>query len=254
MGTAIALPYIIGYILAMKSNEQNYSVRDLRKRIAYYSGMITEQRRQRMLAVLDNRTRYITVALENIYQPHNASAVLRSCDAFGIQDIHIIENSNRFSSNPAVDMGTSQWLSLHRYHGNPDGSNTPDAIAALRKQGYRIAATSPHADDVEIRDLDLNPGKVALLFGTELEGLSPYALEHADEYVRLPMYGFVESFNISVCCALTLFQLTDALRRSTIPWNLTEHERLQLLHDWLQMNIRHPELHEKRIDLTDKTE
>ena len=243
----IALLYIIGYILAMMSSEKQYPDEVLRRRIAYYSGLITEQRLQRMTEVLANRTRYITVVLENIYQPHNASAVLRSCDAFGIQDVHIIENGNRFSSNPAVDMGTSQWLTMYRYRGSRKDSNTPAAVTALRKQGYRIVATSPHAEDVEIGELDLSSGRIALLFGTELEGLSPYALEHADEYVRLPMYGFVESFNISVCCALSLYQLTGTLRSSAIDWHLTEHERLQLLHHWLRMNIRHPELHDQLI-------
>ncbi len=195
-----------------------------------------------MNTVLQNRTRYISVALENIFQPHNASAVLRSCDAFGIQDVHIIENSNKFSSNPAVDMGTSQWLTLQRYRNNEN--NSVQAIESLKSQGYRVVATSPHSDDIHLDEFDLSKGKAAFLFGTELDGLTPEALAAADEYVKIPMYGFVESFNISVCAALSLHHLVLNLHTSKLNWQLSEHEQMIILHKWLKNSIKKPELHE----------
>jgi tRNA (guanosine-2'-O-)-methyltransferase len=166
----------------------------------YLSRFVTPDRLERFGEVLAERTRYITVAVEDIYQPHNASAVLRTCDAFGIQDVHIIENRNIYRLNPSVELGTAQWLTLHRHRG-PE-NNTEAAINHLRSTGYRIVATSPHARQQELEALDLNAGPVAVLFGTEKEGLSETALSLADEYVAIPMYGFVESFNISVSAAL----------------------------------------------------
>lgn len=215
------------------------------RRIERYASLITEDRLRRMHTVLDQRTRYVTVVLENIFQPHNASAVLRSCDAFGIQDVHIIENSNSFRPNPAVSMGTGQWLSLHRYR--ETGQNTIQAIRTLKQQGYRIIATTPHTNDVDLEALDLTSGRIACLFGTEMQGLSPEALGEADEYMKIPMQGFVESLNISVCCAITAYHLTARLRASDIAWHLGHEERQDLLYQWLRSNVRNPELHDAVI-------
>ena len=226
----------------MKGQKHAFTKEELERRISYYSELITAERLQKMNTVLRNRTRYISVALENIFQPHNASAVLRSCDAFGIQDVHIIENSNRFSSNSAVDMGTSQWLTLQRYREKKN--NTIHVIEAFKDQGYRVVATSPHADDIDLEEFDLTRGKAVFLFGTELDGLTPEAMEAADEYVKIPMFGFVESFNISVCVALTLHRLVLSLHESELDWHLSEHEQMILLHKWLKNSIRKPELHD----------
>jgi tRNA (guanosine-2'-O-)-methyltransferase len=233
----------------MNGQEFTYTLEELQKRVSYYSELITPDRFQKMKNVIQNRTRYISVALENIFQPHNASAVLRSCDAFGIQDVHIIENSNTFSSNPAVDMGTSQWLSLQRYRNK--NRNSVQAIEALKNQGYRIVATSPHSKDINLDEFDLSKGKSVFLFGTELDGLTPEALAAADEYVKIPMYGFVESFNISVCAALTLHHLVLGLHESNLNWRLSEYEQMALLHKWLRKNIKRPELHEEILGTPD---
>lgn len=209
--------------------------------LEYLSGFVTPQRWQTMLDVLEHRSRYITVVLEDIFQPHNASAVLRSCDAFGVQDVHIIENRNRYRVNPDVELGTSQWLNLQRYHGNPepDGNgNTRDALLSLKKQGYRIIATAPSRDALELSQLPLEDGPVALVFGTELTGLSETAFELADQSLRISMYGFVESFNISVSAALCLYDVTTRLRQSSLPWKLEEHQRAEILHAWLRRSIK----------------
>ena len=209
----------------------------------YLSRFVTPDRLQRFAEVLAERTRYVTVAVEDIYQPHNASAVLRTCDAFGIQDVHIIENRNTYRLNPSVELGTAQWLTLHRHRG--PGDNTEAAVNDLRSAGYRIVATSPHARQQEIENLDLAAGPVAVLFGTEKEGLTETALSMADEYVAIPMYGFVESFNISVSAALVLYRLSRQLRSSGIDYHLTDQERNVLTLRWLRASISRVEALER---------
>lgn len=187
-------------------------------------------------SIAPNRTRYITIALENIYQPQNASAVLRSCECMGIQDVHIIENSNEYNINPDVVMGSNKWLDIYNY--NQRQNNTGAAIKALRGKGYRIIATSPNTNQVSLPDFDLTKGKAAFFFGTELTGLSKEVLDEADEFVTVPMYGFTESYNISVCAAIVLSSLTQRMRESDIDWRLSDDELADLKIQWLQKSIK----------------
>lgn len=207
-----------------------------KKLIIYLKDFVTQERWETIQEVLNERTRNITVVLEDIYQPHNASAVLRSCDGFGVQDVHVIENDNSFRPNKSVTIGADQWMSIHHY--NKEGTNnTAACYKHLREQGYRIMATSPHTEGSSIGKYNLDK-KTALVFGTELEGLSDYALEYADGYVQIPMYGFSESYNISVSAALCLYELTKKLRSSDLNWQLTDSEKTDLELDWLENSIR----------------
>ena len=217
-------------------------VRTKKEFLEFLSGYLTENRRKLFDKVIRYRTRHITVVLEDIYQPHNASAVLRSADLTGIQDVHIIENRNKYQVNPEVAMGSSKWLNLIKY--NEQENNTLAAYDALRKVGYRIVATTPHKNDQMLDDISIQ-GKMALVFGTELKGLSETAIAHADEYLRIPMYGFTESYNISVSAALTLFTLTEKMRKSAVPWQLSEEEKLDILVEWAKRTIKHADLFEK---------
>lgn len=203
--------------------------------IEHLSGFITENRLQTFHSVLKNRTRFLTVLLEEIYQPHNASAAMRTCDCFGIQDVHIIENRNTFNPNPEIAMGSSKWLSINK------NLSIIESIKNLKKNGYRIVATTPHHDAVFLNDFDLYKGKSALLFGTELTGLSKDALSMADEFIKIPMLGFTESFNISVSVAITLSNFVDRLRSSTIKWELTPEEKNEILLQWLKESIQSSE-------------
>lgn len=207
--------------------------------IQYLRQFATEERWQRINKVIDKRTRYVSVILEDIYQPHNASAVLRSCDCFGIQDVHIIENKNEFDPNKGVTIGADQWISLQSYN-QPDRNNTEHCYQQLKEKGYQIIATTPHENDVTIDEVSLDE-KTALVFGAELTGLSDYALEHADGYAKIPMAGFSESFNISVSAALCLYELSTRLRQSRDDWELDESEKLDLQFDWLKNSVRAPE-------------
>lgn len=223
-----------------------------KKLIQHLSNFVLDRRYELFLQVLSNRTRYITVVLEDIYQAQNASAVLRTCDCLGVQDIHIIENKNWFTVDSEVDMGASKWLTLHRYSiqssATPDSpQNTLAAISRLKQLNYRVVATSPHVNGCLLDEFDVTRGKFALLFGTELTGLSDLALSSADEHIRIPMYGFTESYNISVSAALTVYELTKKIRQSNIDFHLTDQERDEVLLEWLRASIRNSKLIEKRF-------
>ena len=204
--------------------------------IKFLKQFVADNRLEVFDKVLENRTRYITVAVEDIYQSQNASAVLRTSDCFGLQDIHIIENKNKYEVNPDVALGSSKWLNLIRY--NKTENNTLQSIKKLKENGYRIVATSPHKEDVDLENFDLRKGKVALFFGNEVMGLSELMLENADEYLKIPMYGFTESFNISVSAAIIFHNLTSKLRNSDINWQLTDFEKEELKLSWLKKTIK----------------
>ena len=219
----------------------------------FYRNLKLEKRNELMDRVLSDRNRYITVALENIYQPHNASAVLRSCDCFGVQDVHIIENSYQYEVNPHVSLGAAQWLTLHRH--NHLDNNTAACIADLKKEGYRIVATTPDPKAVSIHDFDVAKGKFALLFGTEKFGLTPEAFALADEFVRIPMYGFTESFNISVSVSLCLFHFTERIRAKNADWQLSEVEQTDIYLQWFRNTTSNSEMIERKFQseyLSDK--
>lgn len=191
-----------------------------------------------------NRTKHITVVLEDIFQPHNASAVLRTCDLTGIQDVHIIENNNQYDVNPDVALGASKWLNLVKY--NQSEHNTLLAYEKLRKQGYRIVASTPHKNDQDLESIPLD-GKLAIVFGTELKGLSNIAIDNADEYIKIPMFGFTESYNISVSAALILFTLTDRLRKTSISWELSGKEKSEILLEWSRRSVKRSDIIENQF-------
>jgi tRNA (guanosine-2'-O-)-methyltransferase len=212
------------------------------KRITeFLSGYVTQERLYLFDKVLAFRTRYITVVLEDIYQSQNASAVLRSCDCFGIQDVHIIENRNPFMLNPHVERGSARWLTLKKHP--QDDNNSRKAVRTLKAEGYRIVATSPHRKETSLEDFDLRTGKTALVFGSEKPGISTDILKEADEFLHIPMVGFTESLNISVSAAIILHSLTEKLHPSKeIHWKLSPEEKAILKLEWLKRSIRKSEV------------
>ncbi len=215
-----------------------------KKLFEYFKDFITNERLKRFEDVIQNRTRHITVALEDIYQSHNTSAVLRSCDCFGIQDVHIIENKNTYQVNPDIALGASKWLNIYEY--NSYENNTLDCIFILKQKGYKVLATTPHNSSVNISQITPD-NKIALLFGTEKEGLSDIALDNADAHIKIPMYGFTESFNISVTVALFLANLTEKLHNSEINWQLNKEDTYPILVEWCKNTIKNAHLLEKKF-------
>jgi tRNA (guanosine-2'-O-)-methyltransferase len=188
--------------------------------------MVTDNKVELIEKLADLRTKHITVVLENIYQSHNASAVIRSSDCFGIQDVHVIADKKKYEVNREVAMGAGKWVTTHHY----PNQNTATCLKQLKEKGYKIVATSPYAT-TSLSDLDIHQ-PVAMVFGTEKDGLSDDAIALADESVRIPMYGFTESFNISVSAALTLNTLREKIMKSDINWKLTEDELIELKIEW----------------------
>ncbi len=211
---------------------------DKKKLIHLLSTYVTPRRLARMEEVLGQRTRHLTLVLEDIYQSHNASAVIRSCDCFGVQDVHIIENRNEYTVNPDVALGASKWLSLKKF--NEKEFNTIDCLDKLKKEGYQLIATTPHKDEFLLEELPVQQ-KTALLFGTEMQGLTPEAISMADGFTKIPMVGFTESFNISVSVAICLYNLTPKIRQEVKNWQLNEDEQLDVMLEWLMQSVKNAE-------------
>ncbi|MFC3414732.1 TrmH family RNA methyltransferase [Algoriphagus hitonicola] len=224
----------------MSSNDKQIELRLLE----YFSEYITPHKRELMEKVLDQRTRFFTVVLEDIYKPHNASAVLRTCDCFGIQDIHIIEKTNQYKINPYVTRGASDWVTIHK-HFEPDGSVVNKSFSTLRDQGYQIFATSPAKDSMPIHELNADQ-KIALVFGNEHEGVSEEVKNQSDGLVHIPMLGFTESFNISVSASIFLFELINKVNPKLHPdFYLTEEEKHELRLIWYRQIVKNSEVHER---------
>jgi tRNA (guanosine-2'-O-)-methyltransferase len=203
--------------------------------ITYLEGFVTEKRKNTFKNILLNRTRHFTVVLEDIFQQHNSSAVIRSCDVFGIQDIHIIENKYHSKVSRHVAKGSQKWLNLNNY--KEDKNNTKDCLTRLKNEGYQIIATSPHNNTCTLHDLDISK-KSAFIFGVEKSGVSEEVLINSDEILTIPMVGFTESLNISVAAAIILENLTNKLRNSNYPWRLSEKEQEILYANWLEKSIK----------------
>lgn len=209
------------------------------KLLEHLETYLTESRLHRFQKVLNERTKHFTVATEDVYQLHNTSAVMRSCDVFGIQEVNIIEETNSKSIDREIAMGAQKWVDLNRYH------SVKDCIKDIREKGYQIVATTPHTNDCELYDFDVTK-KSCFFFGRETEGLSDEVLKEADVFLKIPMVGFTESLNISVSAAITLQHATSKLKKTTVDWQLTEAEKLEKRLDWCKKTIKsHDEIIER---------
>lgn len=203
--------------------------------LAELQQFLNPERIERFEDVLANRTKHFTVAVENIFQSHNASAVMRSCDCFGVQDLHVIANHNQYELSKDVAMGAEKWVDMHSYYKKEN--NTQDCMDELKSQGFQIVATTPHTNDVLLPDFDVTK-KSAFFFGTEISGLSDIVLDQADAFVRIPMYGFTESYNISVSAALVLHDVVNRLKKSEVDWALSEEELMDKRIDWAVKSLK----------------
>lgn len=197
----------------------------------YLQGYLTEERKERFLEVLKNRTKFLTVAIEDVYQMHNTSAIIRSCDVFGIQEVHVVEDrfSKRLDKNIAV--GAEQWVDVYKYQ------STGECVSRLKDQGYQIMATTPHDDSLLLPDF-FPKKKTALFFGTEKEGLSEEVMQQADGFLKIPMVGFSESLNVSVSAAIIIQELAHKVRNSDVNWQLSEDEIFEKRLDWTKKSIK----------------
>jgi tRNA (guanosine-2'-O-)-methyltransferase len=212
---------------------------DKQKLITYLTEFISPKRKERFDEVMKHRMSHLQIVVEDLYQAHNASAVLRSCDCFGVQYVHFIENKNPMKVNNDVALGAEGWVSITKHNGAEN--NTRACLQKLKDEGFRIVATTPHKNDRTIDQLPVDK-KIALVFGTELDGITQDVIDMADEFVKIPMYGFTESFNISVSAALCMYELTTRIRESVPDCYLSEVERTDIYLDWLMNSIQKSDL------------
>ncbi|WP_300747877.1 RNA methyltransferase [uncultured Alistipes sp.] len=202
------------------------------KRADCLAEFITPQRYRTLMAALAMRTRYMTLLTENLFHPHNASALMRHCDAFGVQEFHTVETRCKFQPNASIVRGTDKWIDVRRH------PSTAEALAALRAEGYRLVATTPHRESCTPETFDVTRGPFALIFGTEHAGISQEAMAAADEYLRIPMCGLVESLNVSASAAILIYMLSERVRQQVEGWQLPPLEAAAARLRWMVAAVR----------------
>jgi tRNA (guanosine-2'-O-)-methyltransferase len=205
------------------------------ERIEYLAEFMLPERYATMRRVVGDRTKYMTVCAENTFHPQNASALVRHCEAFGVQELHAIEFLCGFQANTHIVRGTDKWVDIRRY------TSTGEAVEHLKGEGYRIVAATPHTDDTTPDSFDVTKGKFCLVFGTEKQGISPEIMAVADEFVKIPMYGFVESLNVSASAAILIQGLVEKIHRSDVEWRLSPEQQSKLLYGWMRESIKDDE-------------
>jgi len=205
----------------------------------YLEGFLTENRKEGFLRVLQNRTKHFTIAMEDVYQLHNTSAVMRSCEVFGIQELNVIEQKFGKRIDSEIAMGAQKWVDVFRFN------SVQSCLDSMREKGYQIIATTPHNDSCLLHEFDITK-PAALFFGTESEGLSEEVLQQADGFLKIPMVGYTESLNISVSAAIIIQDITNRLRQSNLNWKLSEDEMLEKRLDWARKSIKDIEYIERK--------
>jgi tRNA (guanosine-2'-O-)-methyltransferase len=203
--------------------------------LSHFQQFLTENRIDLFERKVLERSRHFTLVLEDLFHPHNASAILRTCDCLGIQDVHMIENNHQFKNEKDISLGSRKWLSVHRY--NDTRKDVPTCIEQLKAKGYTVAVLNPHHDDISIDTYPIDQ-KTAFILGAEKTGLTDYSLKHADIHIKVPMYGFTESYNVSVTAALTMYDVMKRMRSSALPWQLSEDEQWEVKLAWTLRSIR----------------
>lgn len=206
--------------------------------LSYLTEYLTPERFSKIETILEERTEHFTIAIEDVYQMHNASAVMRSCDVFGWQKMHVIERKFGKRIDSEIAMGAQKWVDVLRH------DSAIQCIESLKNQGYQIVATVPHGTAISLNDFDISQPS-AFFFGTERHGLSEEVLAKADVFMTIPMYGFSESLNISVAASIIIQNLTERLRKSHLNWKLTPEKLLETKIKWSRNSIKHIQSIEK---------
>ena len=196
------------------------------------SGVASDERADRIDEVLNQRLGSIVLCMEELYDPHNGAAVLRTADAMGIQNIHFVSGAKgSFSAEKTVTIGAHKWLSVEH------SDSLMGTLSSLKNAGYISCATSPRGT-VDLGEIDVSR-PMALWFGNERDGISNILEEHVDVCAKIPMFGFSESFNLSVSAALCLQELCKRRRQFlNQPGDLSEFVKTSLRALWLAKGVR----------------
>ena len=215
------------FLMTMTNTENNLTVEQCREQIDYLAQFMLPERLATLTRALENRTEYMTLLAENMFHPQNASALVRHCEAFGVQNLHTVQTICKFNPNVDIVRGTDKWIDIH-HHGS-----TAEALAHLKSNGYRIIATTPHRESCTPESFDVSKGQFAIVMGTEKTGISDEVMAAADEFLRIPMCGMVESLNVSACAAIIVYMLSERMRHEVEDWQLSEEKQTRILHKWL---------------------
>lgn len=218
--------------IASRLRTEEHSKEWFEERLEYMTQFLTEERREVLQRTISQRTHYMRIMTENMFHPQNASAIMRHCEAFGIQQIHTVEDRCKFDPSVNIVRGTQKWVDVEHH------ATTADALTSLKADGYRIVATTPHRCSATPESFDVTRGKFALVFGTEHAGISDEVIEAADDFLMIPMCGMVESLNVSASAAILIYMLSERIRQSSVNWQLSNEEQLRLLTRWTLSSIR----------------
>lgn len=216
----------------MTNIENSLTTEQQRQQIEYLSGFILPERFETLCRAVQNRTKYMTLVAENMFHPQNASALVRHCEAFGVQTLHTVQTFCRFNPNVDIVRGTDKWIDMYNH------ASTADALQHLKAEGYRIVATSPHYQSCTPETFDVTKGKFAIVMGTEKTGISQDVIDGADEFLKIPMCGMVESLNVSACAAIIVYMLSERMRHEVEGWQLTDEQQTKTLYKWLVETVK----------------
>ena len=230
--------------IASRLRTEEHSDEWFKERLDYMNEFITEERKEVLKRTVSQRTHYMRIMTENMFHPQNASAIMRHCEAFGIQQIHTVEDRCKFDPSVNIVRGTHKWVDVEHHE------NTAEALKALKAEGYRIVATTPHRCSATPESFDVTKGKFALVFGTEHAGISDEVIEAADDFLMIPMCGMVESLNVSASAAILIYMLSQRMRLSDVQWQIDEPSQAELLFRWTLSSVRDGErIMERKFDL-----
>ena len=232
--------------IASRLRTEEHSDEWFKERLDYMNEFITEDRKEVLHRTVSQRTHYMRIMTENMFHPQNASAIMRHCEAFGIQQIHTVEDRCKFDPSVNIVRGTHKWVDVEHHE------NTAEALTALKAEGYRIVATTPHRCSATPESFDVTKGKFALVFGTEHAGISDEVIEAADDFLMIPMCGMVESLNVSASAAILIYMLSERIRQSVDGWQLSDSEQLKLLTRWTMSSVRDYERILRRAEVSGK--
>ncbi len=219
----------------MINTENSLTIEECRRRTECLAEFMSEERFATLNRAVGQRTRYMTLLAENMFHPQNASALVRHCEAFGVQDLHTVETLCAFNPNLNIVRGTDKWIDIHRH------ASTAEALSHLRSAGYRIVATTPHRESCTPETFDVKRGSFVVVMGTEKTGISDEVMAAADDYLKIPMCGMVESLNVSACAAIVVYMLSERIRQSVEGWQLSDEERVRTLYRWCYESVRDAE-------------
>ena len=234
--------------MMMTNIANNLTVEQCKEQIEYLAEFILPERLATLRRAIDSRTKYMTLLAENMFHPQNASALVRHCEAFGVQSMHTVQTLCKFNPNVDIVRGTDKWIDIYHH------ASTAEALAHLKSEGYRIVATTPHRESCTPESFDVTKGRFAIVMGTEKTGISDEVMAAADEFLRIPMCGMVESLNVSACAAIIVYMLSERMRHEVEDWKMTEEEQIRTLHHWLVDTVKDAEALLKRGGFYEKSD